>query len=61
MFTSIFSELIHDVWPMIFIFAVIVVSIRLVYLICNKEKFVFYKELMMLCFIIYIYCFYIIS
>lgn len=54
MFTSIFSELIHDVWPMIFIFAVIVVSIRLVYLICNKEKFVFYRELMMLCFIIYI-------
>lgn len=54
MFTSIFLEAIHGVWPMLFIFTVILVSIRLMYLFNNKEKFVFYKELLMLCFIIYI-------
>ena len=54
MFTSIFLEAIHGVWPMLFIFTVILVSIRLTYIFCNKERFVFYKELLMLCFIIYI-------
>jgi len=50
MFTNIF----HNVWPMLFIFTIIIVSIRLVYIFYNKEKFVFYKELLMFCFIIYI-------
>lgn len=54
MFTSIFMKTIHNVWPMIFIFAVILISIRITYLLCNKKQFVFYKELLMLCFIIYI-------
>lgn len=54
MFTNIFLKAIHNIWPMLFIFTVILVSIRITYLICNKEKFVLYKELSMLCFIIYI-------
>ena len=54
MFTSIFLNLIHNIWPMLFIFTVIIVGVRLAYLIYNKENFVFYKELLMLCFILYI-------
>ncbi len=54
MFTNIFLKAIHNIWPMLFIFTVILVSIRITYLICNKQRFVLYKELSMLCFIIYI-------
>lgn len=54
MFTNIFLNVIRDIWPMLFIFAVIIVSIRLMYLLYNKEKLVLYKEILMLCFIIYI-------
>ena len=60
MFTSIFLDVIHNIWPMLFIFTVIIVSIRIAYILYNKENFVLYKELLMLCFIIYIYYFYII-
>lgn len=54
MFTDIFLDILKNIWPMIFIFTVIIVSIRLVYLFHNKEKFVLYKELLMLGFILYI-------
>ncbi len=54
MFTSIFLDVIHNIWPMLFIFTVIIVSIRIAYILYNKENFVLYKELLMLCFIIYI-------
>lgn len=54
MFTDIFMEIIHNIWPMIFIFTVIIVSVRIAYILYNKENFVLYKELLMLCFIIYI-------
>ena len=45
-------------WPMIIISVVILVSIRISYLIKykNEKKFVFYKELLMLSFVIYIMC-----
>lgn len=52
--TSIFLDILHNIWPMIFIFTVIIVSIRIAYIFCNKENFVLHKELLMLCFIIYI-------
>ena len=54
MFTSIFLDAIHNVWPMIFIFTVILVLLRLTYIFVNKKKFVFYREFIMLCFIMYI-------
>ncbi len=54
MFTSIFFNAIHNIWPMLFIFTVILVLVRLAYLFINKKKFVFYREFIMLCFIIYI-------
>lgn len=54
MFTNIFLRAVQGIWPMLFIFTVIIVSIRFTYLIYNKQKIVLYKEILMLCFIIYI-------
>ena len=57
MFTNIFLEVIHNVWPMLFIFTVILVTLRLSYLFVNKKKFIFYREFIMFCFIIILYCY----
>lgn len=43
-------------WPMLFISVVIMVSVRVTYLAKNKESVVFYKEMLMLFFMIYILC-----
>lgn len=51
---DMFIKAAHNVWPMFFIFTVIIVSIRIVYLICNKQRLVLYKEITMFCFIVYI-------
>lgn len=59
MFTTIKSIMISyfvDVWPIITIVTVIACSLRIAYLIKNKEKFCFYKEIFMLLFIIYVMC-----
>lgn len=50
------QEVMEITWPMIFISIVIMVSLRLTYLYKNKKKFVFYQELLMLSFIIYVLC-----
>ncbi len=49
-------NILKNSWPMIFIFATILVSIRLVYIFKNKEVFIFYKEVLTLFFVIYILC-----
>lgn len=54
MFTNIFLKAINNIWPMLFIFTVILVSIRIIYLITNKQKIVLYKEIITYLFIIYI-------
>jgi len=43
-------------WPMIVISVVVLISLRLTDLIKNKKRFILYKELLSLCFIIYILC-----
>ena len=40
-------------YPMILIFTIVIVSIRIAYLIVHKEKFVFYKEMLMLASLLY--------
>lgn len=47
--TAAFSEN----YPMILIFTAVIVSLRLVYLVVHKEKFVFYKEFGSLVFLLY--------
>ena len=56
MIKNTIQSVINFTWPMIVISIVIIVSLRLSYLIKNKEKIVLYKEIMMLVFIIYILC-----
>ncbi len=47
-------EIFGGAWAMIVIFTIILSSIRIAYLIIRKEKFVLYKELSYLLFIIYL-------
>ena len=54
MFFSMFLKALSDIWPMIFIFTIILISVRILYRVINKKSFVFHKELLMLCFIVYI-------
>lgn len=53
---STFSDVLEMTWPMILISVVLLSSLRLSYLLRSKEKFVLYKELLTLFFIVYILC-----
>lgn len=44
---------IRENWPMLLIFTVSVITIRILYLIVHKEKFIFYKELFLLTALLY--------
>ena len=54
MIKSIILEIFGGAWAMIVIFTIILSSVRIAYLISKREKFVFYKELTYLLFIIYL-------
>lgn len=47
------SSAIRDIWPMLVIFLVVIIAIRISYIKINREKFVFYKEFLNLIFIVY--------
>ncbi|MBQ7105037.1 MAG: VanZ family protein [Bacilli bacterium] len=51
-----FGEVLTMTWPTLFIAVVLVVTIRIGYLLKHKEEFVFYKEMLYLCFMLYILC-----
>ena len=53
---SMITDYFQDVWPIIIIITVITCSLRIAYIIKNKQKFCFYKELSMLLFILYVMC-----
>lgn len=50
------SEIISMTWPTLLIAVVLVVTIRIGYLLKHKDEFVFYKEILYLCFMLYILC-----
>ena len=54
--TDTIQGVVNFTWPMLIISIVIMVSVRLTYLIRAKQRIVVYKELLMLCFAIYILC-----
>lgn len=54
MFRSTILSIFEDILPMVLICCVIIVSLRVVYLIKNKKKFIFYKEVLTLGFILYV-------
>lgn len=51
-----FGEVLTMTWPTLFIAVVLVVTIRIGYLLKHKDEFVFYKEILYLCFMLYILC-----
>ena len=53
---NIITDYFYDLWPVIIIITVIACSLRIAYLIKNKQPFCFYKELFMLLFVIYVMC-----
>lgn len=56
MFRNTILNIFEDIWPMILIFSVIIISLRIVYLYNNKKRFVLYKEILSLGFILYVIC-----
>lgn len=54
--TKTIQGVINMTWPMLLISVVVVVSLRITYLIKNREHFTLYQELLTLSFIIYILC-----
>ncbi len=54
MIVDTLSSAIRDIWPMLVIFLVVLIAIRLSYIKINHEKFIFYKEFLNLIFIVYV-------
>ena len=54
MFYNSIKEIMFGIWPSLLICCVIIISLRITYLIKNNCKFVFYKEILMLGFIMYV-------
>ena len=54
MFSNSIKEILLDIWPSLIICLVIITSLRITYLIKYKSNFVFYKEILMLGFIMYV-------
>ena len=50
---ELIKDAIHDIWPMLTIFLVVIISIRITYIHVNHEKFIFYKEFLNLVFVVY--------
>lgn len=56
------EKIFTDMWPMILICSVILIVLRIADIIKNKKKFVLYKEISMLFFILYMMClFYVVT
>lgn len=62
MFRETILNIFTNNWSMILIFTTIVVSIRIAHILLHKQEFHFYKEILMLGFVIYILClFYVVT
>ncbi len=47
-------EALYEIWPMVFIFTVILSAVRIAYLLTKRQKIVLYREFFSLLFIVYI-------
>lgn len=56
MLKNVFMEIIPDVWPMLIIILVIIISLRITYFLTRKRKFQLHKEIIYLISIIYLLC-----
>ncbi len=53
MIVDTLSSALASIWPMLIIFLVVIVAIRVSYILINHERFVFYKEFLNFIFIVY--------
>ena len=51
-------EILHETWPTMLICAIIIITLRITYLIKNKQRLILYKELLDLAFITYTLCYF---
>ena len=49
------NVVLKDIWPMLLLFVIVIVTIRIIDVIINKKKFVLYKDLFILTFILYMF------
>lgn len=56
MIDSTVYEVLNMTWPTLFIAVVLVVTIRVGYLLKHRDEFIFYREVLFLCFMLYILC-----
>jgi len=62
MFRNSILEIFKNTWPMILMYTVILASMKIIYIIKNNQKFILYKEIINLSFIIYTMClFYVVT
>ena len=62
MFKGTIIEIFNNVWPLLVLVTVIIVSLRVAYLVKYKPNFVFYKDMIYYAFILYILClFYVVT
>lgn len=54
MILNLFTNAIEKIWPMLTIFLVVIIAIRISYLRINRERFVFYREFLNLVFVVYV-------
>lgn len=54
MFREQIIGIVNNIWPTLLLFTIIAISLRTAYLLRTKKEFVFYKEILMLAFILYI-------
>lgn len=55
-FTNTIHDVINSTLPMVIVTVIVLVTIRLIYLLKNKEHIVLYREIFMLTFVVYILC-----
>lgn len=56
MLKNVFMEVLPDVWPMLIIILVIIISLRITYFLTRKRRFQLHKEIIYLISIIYLLC-----
>lgn len=54
MFDNTIKSILYNIWPMVFIVTIILVTLRLAYLLKTQTKFVLYKEILALGFALYV-------
>lgn len=56
MIKNVFNDVLPDVWPMLIIILVIIISFRIVYFCTRKKHFKLHKEIIYLISVIYVLC-----